>query len=321
VVIVTDITPQRINEERIRRLRDEAVTANRELTASLRRLEETQQRLVATEKLASLATMSAGLAHEVNNPLGFVTSGVSCLRDWTAKLMRFVAAFRAGSTKSELDALLRDLALADVATEVEPILADVGVGLDRIKRIVSAFRDFVDGGAAPVEAVDLDTVVRDAVAEAAGTDPDVAVIATPGRTPPVAASSTVARILLDQLLENATFAVKAAGRPGSVSVTTTPRGDRVVLSVADTGVGMDAAVLSRAADPFFTTRAPGPHVGMGLTIAQAVVRRHGGELTLASQPGVGTTVEVSLPAWRDGLSAAEASAGPSSGAAGAAGRT
>lgn len=76
------------------------------------------------------------------------------------------------------------------------------------------------------------------------------------------------------------------------------RDGQVVVSVRDNGVGMSADVLARAADPFFTTRAPGPHVGLGLTIAQAIVRRHGGDIVLRSVESEGSTVEFTLPVRR-----------------------
>ncbi|MBM4397706.1 MAG: hypothetical protein FJ087_18710 [Deltaproteobacteria bacterium] len=297
VTIVTDITSTRLADERIKRLHEEAVAANRELLGSMKRLRETQEKLVASEKLASLATMAAGLAHEVNNPLGFVSSGMSHLRDTIDRMLKFYQAFRSGAPKTDLVDLARTGGLEHVEADVASILTDVGSGLDRIRRIVGAFASFVEQGNVPTERVDLNAIVRDAVAEAES-EPGgggTSIVTGLGPVPPINASVVAVRTVMRHLLENAAFAIGKAARPGRVLVATAEREGKVVLTVQDDGIGMASDVLARALDPFFTTRAPGPHVGLGLTIVQAIVRRHGGDLQIRSEPGKGTIVECSLP--------------------------
>lgn len=296
VVIVSDITAQRLAEERIRKLHEEALMANRELVSSVHRLRETQERLLASEKLASLATMAAGLAHEINNPLSFVASGVRQLGDWTKRLIAFVAAFDGGATKSDLDRRVKEDGLLQASAEVKAIIADVQQGIDRITRIVKALSNFVDQGALAVAEVDVNAIVEEVVAEVQEGLPQGVTIATAcADLPHVETSESGLRTVLRQLLENAIWAVEGVDRPGRVVVGTSIRDDMVVVTVQDNGCGMSPDVVSRAMDPFFTSRAPGPHVGLGLTIAQSVVRRMGGNLTLRSEAGVGTIVEFTIP--------------------------
>ncbi|NOZ01565.1 MAG: PAS domain S-box protein [Deltaproteobacteria bacterium] len=297
VAIITDITKQRLDEERIKRLADEAVAANRELKASMRELKATQEKLVASEKLASLATMSAGLAHEINNPLGFVTSGFGHVRDWFRRVDGFLDEFRQGAAKSDLDRYLKRNKLDRFGKEVSPVLDDIRMGLERIRAIIRAIAAFVEQGPLATSPVDVNDLVRQVVNDV-GEELPVGVKIEPrlGDIPKVPGSAEALDSVMRQLIENAVFAVTGADGEGKVQVTTASKGDGVRVTVQDNGVGMDQEVVSRALDPFFTTRAPGPHVGMGLAVAQAVVRRHGGELEIRSSEGKGTVVEFTLPA-------------------------
>jgi len=260
----------------------------------MRRLKETQDKLVASEKLASLATLAAGLAHEINNPLAFVTSGVTHLKDATGRLLRFYDAFCRGAPKTELVDLARSARLDELGADCPAVFEDVTAGLDRIKRIVAAFSTFVDQGNTAAEPIDLSQVVRDALAEYPPA-PDVSMVTALVPVPPVLASALAVRTVLGHLLENAIFAIGKAGRPGRVTIVTAQRDNRVVLTVQDDGVGMTKDILARALDPFFTTRAPGPHVGLGLTVTQAIMKRYGGDIEIRSEPNKGTVVECFFP--------------------------
>lgn len=302
VSILQDITSQRLAEDRIRRLAEEAVAANREMVASMRVLKATQERLVASEKLASLATMAAGLAHEINNPLGFVSSGFGHVRLWFERVRGFVDAFARGAARPDLERLFREGSLDRMTLDLDAVLADIQVGLSRIRRIIQAIESFVESGPLDLGPVVLNEVAREVVEQAReGLPPGVEMVTHLTEVPVVEGSRVSLQTVLSQLIENAVFGVSQTGRGGRVEVATMEREGQVVVSVRDDGVGMPADVLSRAADPFFTTRAPGPHVGLGLTIAQAIVRRHGGDLVLTSAPGEGSTVEFTIPIrWPEG---------------------
>lgn len=296
VAIITDITKQRLDEERIQRLADEAVAANRELKASMRALKDTQEKLVSSEKLASLATMSAGLAHEINNPLGFVTSGFGHIRDWYRRVDGFLEEFKLGGARSDLTRYLQRNKLDRAGKELRPVLEDIRTGLDRIKGIIRAITAFVDQGPLSSSPVDVNEVVRAAIGDV-GEELPVGVQLEPrfGEVPKVPGSAEALDSVIRQLIENAVFAVTGADGEGKVQVTTSEKDGGVQVTVQDNGMGMDDELAARALDPFFTTRAPGPHVGMGLAVAQAVIRRHGGELELRSVEDKGTVVEFQLP--------------------------
>jgi len=296
VTIIQDITSQRLAEDRIRRLAEEAVAANRELVASMKTLRQTQERLFASEKLASLATMAAGLAHEINNPLGFVSSGFGHVRLWYERIRGFLDAFQRGASRADLDRVFRENSLDHATLDLDAVLADIQVGLNRIRRIIQAISGFVEQGPLDVSPLDVNELVREAIGQAQNAaEATVAFAMNLAPVPPVHASRVGLKTVLEQLIENAVFAVQKKGGPGRIEAATFERDGNVVIEIRDDGIGMPADVLARAMDPFFTTRAPGPHVGLGLTVAQAIVRRHGGDLTIRSVEGGGTVAECSIP--------------------------
>lgn len=296
VVIIQDITSQKLAEDRIRRLAEEAVQANRELIESMRKLKATQERLVASEKLASLATMAAGLAHEINNPLSFVLSGLGHVTAWAEGVMRFFEAFRSGKERRDLEQIMASEGLDGLGEDIRAVLSDMKAGLERIHRIIKAISSFVEHGTLDFEEVDLNGVIREAVALLEEDLPEgVEIVLHLSEVPKVFGSSVGLRTAISHLVENAVYGVTRTGKGGRVEIASMKRGDSVVVNIKDNGIGMSKDVLARAMDPFFTTRAPGPHVGLGLSIAQAVVRRHGGDLTIHSKEGEGTTVEFFVP--------------------------
>jgi len=296
VAIITDITRRKLDEERIRRLAEEAVAANTDLKASMRKLKMTQEKLVASEKLASLATMSAGLAHEINNPLGFVISGFGHVRDWFRRVQGFIDEFDAGTSGKELDGHFRRNKLHRAGKEMSPVLVDIRSGLDRIQGIIKAMSTFVEQGPLSTTEVDMNMVVREAVNDAGEDLPiGVDIVPTLQDIPKIHASREAIESVVRQLIDNAVFAVEGADGEGKIQLTTAENDGAVRVTVQDNGIGMSDEVTSRALDPFFTTRAPGPHVGMGLAVVQAIVQRHGGSMEIRSSEGKGTVVEFKVP--------------------------
>ncbi|MDX2013261.1 MAG: ATP-binding protein [Myxococcaceae bacterium] len=228
---------------------------------------------VATERLSSLATVAAGVGHEVNNPLTWVASSLEFIR--------------------------RELVATTVSAELREALDEAEEGVGRITAIVRDLRVLSGpAGPGPPEVVAVVPAVRAAMQATAG--------AFRGQVPAVlhverplevyAHEGNLVWVLVNLLANAAQALVKAAPAEDRVDVRVMgPVEGRVVIEVRDTGRGMDRETLARAFDPFFTTRPVNAGVGLGLAVARALVEAMGGWLELESAPGAGTIARVRLP--------------------------
>jgi signal transduction histidine kinase len=228
-------------------------------------LQRHQGELVRSQKLATVGQIAAGVAHEINNPLGVILG--------YTKLMR------------------KNPELGKLAGE------ELGIVEDEAHQCQRIVRELLDLARPPRFAsgpIDLGNLVRDAVdrlAEASTADSVKLEVITSGPTP-IFADDAQLREVVSNLVSNA---IEAGSK--TVTARVTAEGGLAILEVADTGSGMTAEVVSSAFDPFFTTKPRG--TGLGLAIVQAIVQAHGGEIRIESTPGSGTRVRVELPLGRD----------------------
>jgi two-component system cell cycle sensor histidine kinase/response regulator CckA len=238
-----------------------------------------QRRLEFAERLASLGTLAAGVAHELNNPLSFVVANV----DFALKELQ--------RAEPELKAFpwFEDLVHA---------LSEAQVGVERVTQIVAELRSFARPATAPFGRLDVNRVVSSALDMVAHQLGRVRVTTTYNTVPSVLANETRLGQVFMNLLVNAGQAVAAQGGGlGEIHVRTgTSRDGQVLIEVRDDGCGMAPEVLKRIFDPFFTTKEPGRGTGLGLAVCHGIVTSLGGDIEAQSKVGEGTTFFVSLPA-------------------------
>jgi C4-dicarboxylate-specific signal transduction histidine kinase len=244
---------------------------------------ELQSQLLHAQRMETLGTLSAGIAHEVNNPLCFIRSGFS-----------------------ELEALVKDLTdpalrqslprhVAERAAEAYEILAETQEGMDRIAGLVQELKSFAHGDRSERRRTPVD---MRSVAEKAGGMARVGVAAGSIRIeskeiPKVFGSELELMQILLNLMVNA---FQAAGGDCSIDVELRPADGGVSLSVRDRGPGIDESTASRLFEPFFTTKAPGAGLGLGLNLSLDLAHRHGGTLEAANHPEGGAVFRLWLPA-------------------------
>ncbi|HSU42057.1 MAG TPA: ATP-binding protein, partial [Polyangiaceae bacterium] len=268
------------------------------LARALQTLRETQVELVRSERMASIAVLVKGIAHELNNPINYIAGNVGPLRRYSAFLAQVALKLADGRPRSpeELTALT-ELApgkdLAFVVADLERLTADLGEGARRAALIIGDLQNLTSVSRREVELVDVDRAVRQTVSLIAPRTPEsVRLELTVSDLPRLRARAGELEQLLINLLDNA---VRAVGSRGTVRVVARALEGQVVLSVSDDGDGMPDAVKLRAFEPFFTTRGAGEGSGLGLAIVASIVKAHRGSITLDSQPGRGTTFTVALP--------------------------
>ena len=301
-----------LDRTEIKKAQEELELRFAELRETNARLEEAQNQLLQSEKMASIGQLAAGVAHEINNPIGFVSSNVSTLRRYAQNLCDIVQGYQdlAATIKLEIPAELRQLvADADLAflfEDLPQLLSETEDGLQRVKRIVQDLKDFsrVDHNEWAVADLNagLDStlnVVRNEVKYKAEIVKDYGVL------PGVRCVAAQINQVFMNLIVNAAQAIQDKG---VITLHTRAEGDTVVIRISDDGCGMDDKTLRRIFEPFFTTKPVGKGTGLGLSLAYSIVQKHGGRLEVQSQPGAGTHFTLTLPV--NGRPKADATAEP-----------
>ncbi|MGE8359350.1 ATP-binding protein [Pseudomonas sp.] len=278
------------------------------LRKALVELKESQTQLVQSEKMASLGQMVAGVAHELNTPLGYVKNNVQLLRELTAPLFELAEAQAAladcladpqcdeARLASALDtaASARQAAAPELlADDLNQLFGDTLYGLEQIAELVVGLKNFARLDRAMSEEVDINECIRSALVIARNSIKDKAeVVLLLGDLPRIpCAPSQINQVLLN-LFTNAAQAIDGFGQ---VLVKSWADDGAVFISVQDNGRGMPPQVLSKIFDPFFTTKPVGQGTGLGLSISFKIIQDHGGQIRVASEPGRGTRFLIRLP--------------------------
>ncbi|WP_027457846.1 sensor histidine kinase [Dechloromonas agitata] len=258
--------------------------------AQVAQLEERQQMLYQAEKLASVGQLAAGMAHEINNPLGFARSNLSTFGAYLQKLATLKTRL------ADAPAAWHELDMDFVLEDGLDLLGETAVGLERIARIVADLKSFSNVDRATEELADL----NDSIRQAAGIverqlPPDISLHLELGELPRLVCLPGHLNQLFHNLIRNAVQAIQDAGRPGVVRVTSQAGPEGISVRIADDGVGMTPEQRERAFEPFFTTRPVGKGAGLGLSTARNIVLAHSGRIAIDSEPGRGTTLNLSFP--------------------------
>jgi signal transduction histidine kinase len=260
-----------------------------ELEASKHELEHAQEQLLQTQKLQAIGQLTAGLAHEINNPLAFCLADVRSLAEYQQQLSTMLGDVvqQYPDAVTILQRANSDWLLADSAD----IVAQLEAGMGRIQQIVGQLHHFsVLGQSAAVRMslVQLWSNVWMNIAPTRLTEIEVQQQLCDVQ---VEVHCTEMVTALTHILDNALKAQPTSIRLHSERQTK----ERVIVVIEDNGHGMSAEVLSRIFDPFFTTRDVGDGRGLGLTVSYAIVRQHGGQIEFQSSPGKGTVCTITLP--------------------------
>ncbi len=261
---------------------DEIAQLNKTLEARVeertRELRDTQGQLVQSEKMRSLGQLVAGVAHELNNPIGFVHANLQLLEEYVERLMR-----------SDLDSARR----RRTREAIEKLLSRSREGTERVKQIVQDLRTFSRTDQAELQQVSLnDAIDRTLALMEPRLKGGVAIERDFGALPEVRCYAGQLNQVFMNLLMNACDAME--GR-GTIAIRTRRDGDGVVLEFHDDGPGMTPEVKSRIFEPFFTTKPVGKGTGLGLSLSHGIIERHGGTMGVESEPGEGAHFTIRLP--------------------------
>ncbi|MCC2637809.1 MAG: ATPase [Moraxellaceae bacterium] len=286
----------------------QALHHSRELARAYDALKSSQAALIQSEKMASLGQMVAGVAHEINTPLGYVRNNVEMLGEFSGQFGELLQGYRElsrtlqapDSTPVAVAAALGAVADREALLDPGALLEDQGImvtdtlyGIGQISELVAGLKNFSRLDQAPTDNVSLNDCVEAALLIAKNTlKSRITVIRQLGELPRVScAPSQINQVLLN-LLTNAAQAIPGEGR---ILIRTWAEANVVCVSLQDTGKGMPPEVLQKIFDPFFTTKPVGEGTGLGLSISYTIIQQHGGRIRVASQVGRGTRFVIELP--------------------------
>jgi hemerythrin-like metal-binding protein len=269
-----------------RRLENE----RRELQALLAKVNQAQSQLLQSEKMASIGQLAAGVAHEINNPIGFVNSNLGTLGHYVDDLLRFATL---GAATPEGQALQRQVDLDYLRGDVGDLLRESRDGLDRVRKIIADLKDFSRVDQAEWQEADLLAGLESTLNVVWHELKYKAEIVRELQPLPLVrcVPAQINQVFLN-LLVNAAQAIPAQGK---ITLRSGQDGERVWIEVADDGCGMDETTRRRIFEPFFTTKPVGSGTGLGMSVSWDIVRKHDGTLDVQSAPGVGTRVRIVLP--------------------------
>ena len=295
---LTDITQRKAVEEELHK-RDE------EQKLLIKKLQEAQQQLLQAEKMASIGQLAAGIAHEINNPIGFINSNMNSLQSYVNSLFNVIDRYKNRLSLAELgddqqksvNKINTDSELEYIRSDVSDLVSESMDGLNRVKEIVLSLKDFSHVGETEWQEADINNglestlnIVKNEIKYKATVEKHYAEL------PLVSCIISQLNQVFMNLFVNAVQAIKDSGvitiETGTETKDAVPW---VWIKVSDTGKGIPPENLNRIFEPFFTTKPVGSGTGLGLSLSYGIITNHKGTISVDSVVGRGTCFTISLP--------------------------
>lgn len=265
-----------------------------------------QKQLLHSQKMESVGTLAAGVAHEINNPVGFIHSNLNSLRRYLAKIMDYSSQMLAfmkaapglspedlAAECARLESLSQAIKLPFLIEDIELLITESHEGTERIRKIVASLKGFARTDDSKLQQVNLNERLEGVLSLTWNELKYKAnVIKEYGELPDVACYAAD----LDQVFVNLLInAAQAIPEKGDIRIRTWAEKTKACVAIEDTGPGIPPHILPHIFEPFYTTKPVGQGTGLGLSISYDIVTKHGGELTVQSAPGAGTVFMVAVP--------------------------
>jgi len=271
-----------------------------QLAAAYQELKSTHSQLLQQEKMASIGQLAAGVAHEINNPMGFISSNLGTMGKYLERMEGFLELQSAEMEKIAPESLKEEIAGARRSFKVDYILGDARSllaesqdGAERVRTIVQNLKSFSRVDEARASCVDLNECLESTITIAWNElKYKTTLIRDYGELPDVKCLPQQLNQVFLNILVNAAHAIE---KQGEVTVRTRRQGEEVAIAIHDTGSGIPEEIRSRIFEPFFTTKEVGKGTGLGLSISYDIIKKHGGTIEVESSADTGTTFTIRLP--------------------------
>ena len=294
-------------EEMVKERTEQVENKNRELESTVKTLKDTQAQLVISEKMASLGQLTAGIAHEINNPINFISSNVQALKmdfadvqNILKKVKELEKSNETSKITQELIKLCKQLDFSYLENEISELLAGIERGTERTVNIVSSLRTFSRNSNETFAKADihegLDSTLTILHSQFNG---HIEVSKNYGNLPPIRCQISRLNQVFLNIINNSIQSIqaKANGSPyqGKIWISTKKYKKYILINIKDNGVGMNEKTRKRIFEPFYTTKDVGDGTGLGLSISYGIIEQHKGKIEVRSQEGKGAEFLIILP--------------------------
>ncbi|MEW6739762.1 MAG: PAS domain-containing protein [Nitrospirota bacterium] len=278
---------------------------HKELENAYSELKSAQSQLLQSEKMASIGQLAAGVAHEINNPVGFIMSNLGSLQRYIGRLSEFIKAQteaigQLGVTGSEFEEIQKKVNEFKKSLKIDYIMDDLNNlikesldGAERVKKIVQDLKSFSRVDEAEWKMADINSCIESTINIVWNELKYKATIKKEyGNIPLTKCNPGQLNQVFMNMLVNAAYAIE---KQGEITIKTWLENGYIYVSISDTGCGIPADKINRIFEPFFTTKEVGKGTGLGLSIAYDIMKKHNGEINVESEAGKGTTFTVKIP--------------------------
>ncbi len=313
LAIKEDITADKLAEEELHQWVSQATqlsstleyknfeleTAREKLNSAYRQLKQAQSQLLQREKMASIGKLAAGVAHEINNPMGFINSNLGSLEKYVNKIVNYIASVEA-LVNRDAPQLGLQLEASRKKAKIDYMFEDIGAlieeslsGVERVRKIVMTLKSFSHVDTAEEQLADINKCLEDTITIAWNEIKYKATLDRHfGEIPQVKCRPQELNQVFMNILINA---VQAIDKGGMISVTTSVSGGMLKIEISDNGSGIPEDIRAKIFEPFFTTKEVGKGAGLGMSISYEIIQKHGGEILIESEIGKGSCFTVLLP--------------------------
>ncbi len=306
VVYLHNVTNLEHLKQKIKKSEKDIKIKNTELETAYENLKNAQSKIIQQEKMASIGQLAAGIAHEINNPIGFIMSNINSLRKYTARMVEFIKTQSrvihdlANPKITNIDIILNNLRGKELSLKLDYIIDDIEMlinetidGANRINRIVRELMSFSRANEEGYKLTNIESGLDSIINIVWNELKHKATLKKKyGNIPLVKCNPGQINQVFMNILINS---VQAIENHGEIILKTWHKNGHIYVSIADTGCGVNDKFLNRLFDPFFTTKDPGKGVGLGLSISYDIIKKHDGEICVNTKVGAGTTFTVKIP--------------------------
>jgi signal transduction histidine kinase len=284
-----------------------------ELNKAIEDLKQAQSQLVESEKMASLGQLTAGIAHEINNPINFVSSNVFPLKqdidDLKSILNKYAEITESADLKSklnEINQLKEELDYEVLLEELDTIIHGIEDGAKRTAEIVSGLRNFSRLDESEFQSANVNDCINTTLKIINPKLDNIEIVIELDNIPPIDCYPGKLNQFFLNTIDNAIYAVNAVKTPnhkGEITVKTALENKHIVITIKDNGIGMDETTKNKIFEPFFTTKDVGEGTGLGMSIAHGILEMHQAKIEIESEINKGTEIKIflplTLPTWKE----------------------